>query len=187
MGDDMIRADSPDPRDITQRPRPTEAGRRPMDEVDNLPKLGSLAQTARNKHLKQARTTLLIVGILMGIAQVVMYFMEIGEVQKAGPQVNQEAAQLFLLLFHGCAIAVALAFIVAAFFVERYPVPITVSALVLFLLVQAIFALADPMNLVRGIILKIIVIVALAKALQAGIAAQREQREVEAAAEYGGR
>jgi hypothetical protein len=190
MGDDMIRADSPDPRDVTQRPRPPEAGRRPLDEDDSLPKLGSLAQEARNKHLRQARNTLLGVGILWAVVQVIFFFVEMGEVQKAGPQVDPTVGTAIVVLFHGVAVAVALFLIVCALFVERYPVPITVTALVVFVVVQGGFALLDaafdPANLLRGIILKIIVIVVLVRALRAGLAAQREQREAEAAAEYGG-
>jgi uncharacterized membrane protein (UPF0136 family) len=185
MSDDQIQSERPEPSPIAKQPY--RSGERPSLNDDNreLPKLGSLAQSARNKHLKQAGKTLLIVGILMAIVQVGMFFIDRGQVQQAGNQVDQEIAQLFLIAFHGSAILLALAFVVLSFFVERYPVPITVTALGLFLGLQVIFAVINPLNIVSGILVKIIVIVALVKALQAGIAAQREAREAEAAAEYG--
>jgi magnesium-transporting ATPase (P-type) len=194
MSDDQIQSERPDPRDIAKQPRPF--GERPAygDMKNDLPRLGSLAQSARNKHLKQARNTLLWVGILMGVVQGAFFFVEMGqvkdEIRKAGvaPAQAQQAettAQIFLKLFHGSAIAVSVIFVAMSFFVQRHPVPILVTALALFIGLQVVFALADPMNIVRGAIVKIIVIVALAKALQAGIAAQREEREAQAAAEYG--
>lgn len=189
MSDDMLQPGSRDPQH-GMRP----LGRPPEElkgDVEGLPKLGSLAQAARNKHLRQARNTLLFVGILWTIVQGIFFFVESSqlhhqiqrEVGRGGPvdaaqvQEAEETAQRFLMLFHGGAISVAIVFIVLAFFVEKYPV---VTALALFVGVQVIFALADPTNLLRGWLVKIIVVVALIKALQAGLAAQKEQKQMEA-------
>ena len=65
MSDDQIQSERPEPPDITNRPRPIAEGQPYPDDTSDLPKLGSLAQAARNKHLKQARNTLLVLGILM--------------------------------------------------------------------------------------------------------------------------
>ena len=43
---------------------------------DDLPQLGSLAQSARNKNIRCARKTLIVIGILMTIGQTIMYFVE---------------------------------------------------------------------------------------------------------------
>jgi hypothetical protein len=177
MSDDMIQPERPDPTDISRQPRRPD-DRPPLDDRGDLPRLGSLAQTARNKHLKQARYTLLVVGILMVAIQAVMYFVELEQVKKF-PGIDQDTAQQFLLIFHGGAIAVGLIFVFLSFFVEQYPVPITVVALAIFLVEQAVFIAIDWENAYRGLVIKIIVIVALVKALQAGIAAQKEGREAE--------
>lgn len=157
---------------------------------DELPRLGSLAAVARNKHIRRARTTLIAVGILMVIGQTAMYFIEKNmmrsELQKLiqrehpGAVVSPEemdeledSAQRMLLLFNGGAVAVGLAFIVMGFFVERHPVSITTAALVLFIALQLIFAAIDPRNLCMGVIVKVIVIVFLVQALRAGIAAAK--------------
>jgi hypothetical protein len=178
---------------LTNEPLPGREDRRPNEpsarrgEGTDLPRLGSLAQEARNKHLKQARTTLLVVGILIIIAHIAMYFIEMNqlpaEIQKVNPgatpaQIKQmEAlAQPILLLIYGGVIAVGGAFILLSFFVLKYPVPITATALALFIGLQVVAALIDPKNLASGWLIKIIVIVALVKALQAGIASQKEAR-----------
>ncbi len=174
MADDMIQPERPDPRDITRRPIRSADEPRRLDDVDDLPRLGSLAQSARNKHLKQARNTLLVVGILMTVIQAVMYFVELGQIEKAGAGVNLDEARMILMLFHGGAIAIGILFIVLSFFVEKYPVAITVVALTVFVAEQIVFIVVDVENIYRGIILKIIVVVALVKALQAGLAAQKD-------------
>jgi len=196
MSDDQIQSERPDSRDIAKQPRPLGEGQRFGDEKSSLPKLGSLAQTARGKHLKQARNTLLTIGILIALLQAGFFFVEMGHVKDAfRKQVNLTPAQAqqaemialtFVALFHSLAIAVGIALVVLSFFVQRYPVPILITALVLYIGLQVVFTLVDRSNLLNiGIIVKIIFIVALVKALQAGLAAQREEREAQAAVEYG--
>jgi ribosomal protein S27E len=159
----------------------------------------SLVTTAYDHQLSRARNTLLWVGIAMIVFQGIFYFVEMGqvkdqiqkEVQKVGGVVDpakvkvvEDAARIFLTLFHGCAIAVGIAFVALSFFVQDHPVPITVAALSLFAVEQVIFVLVDPLNIARGWIIKIIVVVALVKALQAGIAAQKEANSLDADAGF---
>jgi hypothetical protein len=196
MSDDRIQPErrEPSPR-VPETPR-TPQPEPPGDEPRELPKLGKLAHSARDKNLKQTRTTLLIVGVLMIIVQAIFFVIEVGQVraeiqkqdQAAGGQIGQRdlkqqelIAYGVLALFHGTTIMVGCLFIVLAFFVQRYPVPISIVALALFVAVQALAAVLDPANLARGWILKIIVVVALVKSLQAGMAAQREKQAEEEA------
>lgn len=167
---------------------------------EELPQLGSLAQAARNKHIRRARTTLIVIGILMALGQTAMYFYERGQLraelekevrrQLPGAAIDEQAmkefeesAQRALLLIEGGVIAVAISFIVMGFFVEKYPVPITALALIMYIGLHVTFAVIDPRNIAMGLIVKIIVIVFLVRALQAGIAAQKESQ---AGVEYGG-
>ena len=76
----------------------------------------------------------------------------------------------------GGSVAVGFTFIILGFFVEKYPVPITAVALIVYISIHVIFAVIEPANLASGIIMKIIVIVFLLRALQAGIAAQKESQ-----------
>ena len=48
----------------------------------------------------------------------------------------------------------------------------------------AVFALLDPMSLVSGPIFKVLIIVVLAKSIQAALAYQREKNQAESYAEY---
>jgi hypothetical protein len=120
-----------------------------------------------------------------------MLFVELGNVrqhlqqefQKRGQVVDpasqdkaEVAVKVFVAVFYGAFIFSGLLFIVMAMFVQKYPVPITIIALVLFIALQVIAALVDVTNLASGWLFKIIMIVALVKALQAGLAAQKEAR-----------
>src|SRR5262245_49467630 len=128
-----------------------------MSDAPNEPSgLGSLAQSARGKHLKQARGILIAIGILMVLGQTAMYFVETaqvkGEIQKeiraAGPDVvidqadvreAEETVRRALLLVHGGAIALGVVFVILGIFVERSPVALTALGLVLYLGKEAVF------------------------------------------------
>lgn len=169
---------------------------------DPLPGLGSLAQSARQKHFRRARTVLIVVGILMVLGHAAMCAIELPTVKdeiqnhlrKSNPgvvfdpavlQEAEETARRLLLLIHGGGVALGIAFIVLGIFVERAPVPITAIALVLFIGREIVFALIDPVNLASGWLIKIIFLVALVKALQAAIASQSEARSADLATETG--
>ena len=59
-------------------------------------------------------------------------------------------------------------------YVKKFPVPATITGLVLYLGANAVFGLMDPTTLARGLIIKIFIIIGLFKAVQAAIAYQRE-------------
>ncbi len=58
--------------------------------------------------------------------------------------------------------------------VKTYPVPATVLGLVLYVGCAAVFGYLDPTTLAMGWLVKIIIVVALAKAIQSAVAYQRE-------------
>ena len=74
----------------------------------------------------------------------------------------------------GVVVFLGVLFVIFGLVVKRFPVPITVTALVLYVAAVGAFALADPTTLGQGIIFKVIVVVSLAKAIQAEVAYQRE-------------
>ena len=73
-------------------------------------------------------------------------------------------------------IAAGVAFLVCGFFVYKAPVPTTLTGLIGYLAIQAAGVVFDPANLRRGIILKILIIIGLAKAVQAAFAYAKEQK-----------
>jgi hypothetical protein len=164
----------------------------PTPNNASLPKLGSLAQAARSNQLKNARTILIVIGVLMLGGYVAIFFgaqaLVDGQVEKEVKELTQKgmafdpgklqelkesAVRATQLMAVGFMIMGAL-FIVFGLMIYRFPVPITVSALVLYLAFVAINGALDPTTLYQGLIIKIIVIVALGKAIKSAIAYQRE-------------
>lgn len=162
--------------------------------------LGSLAQSARGKHLRQARGILIAIGVLTILANGAMFFLAESmvhdqiqkEVQKAGPGMVFDQAKLRdieesevrerKLVFGGTAL-LGVVFILLGSVVKQYPVPATAIGLVLYIGGNVIFAVLDPKSMGGGIIIKIIIIVGLVKSLQAAIAYQRESQAAAAAGE----
>jgi hypothetical protein len=170
------------------------------DAPNEPPGLGSLAQSARSKHLNQARGILIAIGVLTVIANGVFFYLipnmvrdEIQkEIRQAGPAVRFDPAKVkeaedagirTARLVIGATLVLGIVFIVLGILVKTYPVPATALGLVLYIGSFVVFALLDPDNLKAGIIIKIIIIVGLVKSLQAAIAYQKEQRAAQAALE----
>lgn len=171
------------------------------NEGADLPKLGSLAQNAREKKLNSARTLLLVVGILTIVVNGVMLLIMPQqvkdainkEVAKAGPgmvvdQVKMREVEQTLLrlnyLISGGALALGVVFVIFGLIVKQYPVPVTILSLVLYIGAAAVFVLIDPETLLKGIIMKIIIVVLLVKSVQAAIAYENE-KAMEAKVEAG--
>lgn len=167
------------------------------------PGLGSLAQKVRLKQLDRARNILLFVGILTLIVNAAWMFMVPGSVEKeldmelaknnmtrsmADPawlEENEKMAVGIGLLIAGGAAALGVLFIIFGLIVKKFPVPVTITSLVLYILATILFGVLDPSTLAAGFILKIIFVVALAKAIQAALAYEKEASETEAAIEPG--
>jgi hypothetical protein len=154
--------------------------------------LGNLAQSARSQQLKSARGTMIAIGLLTIVVNVIFYAMVAGQVQDAidaeikklpvGMVANpvkvaeiRDRAVRSAHLIHGAFVLVGFAFLGCAALVDKMPVPATITALCLYLGGTAIFAMLDPSSIGSGIIIKIIIIVALVKAVQAAIAYQKEE------------
>jgi hypothetical protein len=157
-----------------------------------LPRLASLAQSARSKSLKRARLTLIWLGVLMAVVNGVLLFaarqnvqaqfdQEIADLAKQGLSVDPEQVSALIdasvratQLVAGGAAALGVLFIVFGLNVYRYPLPITITGLVLYLGFIALNAVADPLTIFQGLILKILVIVFLANAIRAALAYEKE-------------
>lgn len=138
--------------------------------------LGSLAQSSRGSALKSTRWTLLIIGVLtlaLNGFQFSNAEKEVADANIVPEQVEQVLGAIRLL--YGAGIAVGATFILCAIFLEKYPVPLTILSLVLYVGAIAGFAFLDPTSLVRGLIVKVIIVVSLAKAVQTALAYQRER------------
>jgi hypothetical protein len=180
----------------TDKPRPIQQGGTGVEgPPPELPKLGSLAQTARLKQLTVARRILLFIGILTILVNGVMMFGLRGTIEK---EVDRELAKqgmsrmmadqvklkeledhavMIATVITGAAVLLGVLFVIFGLIVKSYPVPITITSLVLYIGATLLFGLLNPASLAAGAIIKIIIIVALAKAIQSALAYEREARE----------
>jgi hypothetical protein len=155
--------------------------------------LGSLSQEARSSQLGTARGILLFIGVLTVAANAFFYTQIEKQVdEELNKQVQalrgqgmiadpvelkkiRESAIQIAKLIQGGAVLLGVVFIIMGVMVKQYPVPITITALVLYIGATAIFGFIEPSSLIRGIIIKVIIVVALAKSVQTALAYQREQ------------
>jgi hypothetical protein len=103
-------------------------------------------------------------------------------VDKANARELQEQAVRSTQLINGIAVVLGVAFVVFGLLVYQYPVPITITSLILYIGAAAAFGLIDPSSLWKGILIKIIIVVALFKAIQSAIAYERDRRASEMSA-----
>jgi hypothetical protein len=161
--------------------------------MSTLPPLGSLAQSARSRQLKSARGILLFIGVLTVVVAGGMISLarsqvdnviktELDKIRAPGVTINAEKVEQWrskalrsTYLMHGVSLALGVVFIVLGILVRKYPVPITITALVLYVGAGAIFGLIDPKSLAAGVVVKVIIILALVKSIQSALAYEREQ------------
>ncbi|MGI9428430.1 MAG: hypothetical protein ACR2NM_07225, partial [Bythopirellula sp.] len=159
-----------------------------MDSRDAADGLGSLTQAARSKQLNSARTILIAIGILTVLVNGIFVFLakqmvddqfeqELSDLRQQGMVVDESKVEELrsgaikaTKLINGVGLAIGVAFIVLGVNVKKYPVPMTITGLVLYLGSAAVFGLMDPTTLAKGFIIKILIIVGLFKAVQAAIA-----------------
>jgi hypothetical protein len=154
-------------------------------------RLGNLAQAARGKELKNARGIMLFVGVVSMLANGYFFTAAASNVQeeldkelgKLGPtfvvdpvklaQVKSQAVRTTRLIAFG-GMLLGGVFVACGLLVERHPVPITVTALTLYLGGNAVFGMLNPASLGAGWFMKIFIVIALFKAVQAAFAYQKE-------------
>ena len=112
-----------------------------------------------------------------------------GAVQIDRAVLQQEEDNVFLLgsAIDGAFILVGILFLIFGAIIYRFPVPVTITSLILYVLTtvagMVLLSLSDePAAAGRGIIVRILIIIALAKSIQSALAYERERRAQE---EYG--
>ena len=142
----------------------------------SLPALGSLAQAARGNELKQAQRILIGIGVLTLVVNGFLLFNLPNEIQQAlnQNQIAPENVETFRqeatisgYLIYGLPVLLGCLFVIFGSIIKQYPVPITITSLVLYVLATAAFGLLAPETLVQGFIMKIIIVYALIRAIKA--------------------
>ncbi len=169
-------------------PVPNES--KPVDTLDQYSPpqaevskpLGSLAQSARGKEIKQAQWILIAIGLLTGAFNGFMLYNTPNEVADVMKQqnfgANAEEVRQFVTTFcyslYGGLIGLGVLFVIFGLVVKSYPVPITVAGLILYIGVNAGLAFLNPATIAGGLIVKIFIIVGLFRAFKAARAYERQ-------------
>jgi hypothetical protein len=74
-------------------------------------------------------------------------------------------------------VLIGIVFIVCGALVYTYPVPATITSLVLYVGAAAVYAVIDPSTLARGWIIKLLIVIGLFKAVQAALAYESERKQ----------
>ena len=148
--------------------------------------LGSLAQAARDKEIGQARWTLIAVGILtlvvnamrmQNLPNEIMEALRKNPVDPAQAEQVQQALMAFGLIIYGGAGLLGVVFIILGVIVKKFPVAITITALVLYLLVTLGFGVLDLNSLIKGGVIKLLIVVGLIRAVKAALAYQNDTKK----------
>jgi hypothetical protein len=189
------------PYQASQQPNLEPAGLAPLGQ------LGSLSQSARLKSLNVARVILILIGVVLAIlAGVDMSTMrdqvkellnnQVQDLRGKGmvvdpvklQEIEDRAVQVGWLIDSGF-LAVAALFVVFGVIVKKYPVPITIAGLAVFLAILATVAFLNPQSLLSLWLWKLLAIVGLVKAVQSARAYEQERRaeiiNADVAAGYG--
>jgi len=182
-----------DPHD----PFPAPAALPPLggQQPGSLPSLAggsSLAQSARLKQLNTARGIMFGVGVITILFNIFQFVVaeklvdeelnkQAADLRRQGlvidqaklAEVKESAGRTVKLVTVGL-VAIGIMYIVFGFIVKTYPVPVTITALVVYVGCIVIFGVLDPSTLAQGAIIKLIIVIALVKAVQAAIAYQNE-------------
>lgn len=160
-------------------PAPTEAG--PLDP----------AGSARGKGLRNARAIMLVIGGLAVAANGYYFASAERDVQA---QIDREIRELpsgfvadpvKVAAIKGRAVranrlnsagglVLGLLFLGCAALVTRHPVPVTITSLVAYVGGNAAFGFIDPTTVLSGLVIKVVIVVGLAKAVHAAIAHRME-------------
>ena len=168
-----------------------------MSEVPESDGLGSLSQAARSKQLSSAKAILIFIGVVTILGNFVFLLLsqsavdreidaEVNELRGQGMEFDEEKLQEYrgqvvraTRIINGLGMAIGVGFLLLGANVKKYPVPITITGLVLYLGCWAVFGLLDPSSLLKGWIIKLFIIAGLIKAVQAALAYEKEAKVVD--------
>jgi hypothetical protein len=140
------------------------------DEEDDG--LGSLAQSARLRQLRQASNILLFLAGWLFFEILVQWAVVNGEIRQGGiidPEKIRLLRKVLYIVSFGCA-GIAILYLIFAFKVQDHPVPITITALVLYAGFHLTLAAFSPLSLLNLWEVKAVVVVGLSKSILAAIA-----------------
>jgi len=164
-------------RDVHEESLPSLANK------DGSSGLSNLGQAARLKKIHSARNLLIVVGILqIGFSILELTVLlpnQIAEIRRQPGMVVDEAAVNLLRMVIMGFVGAGIAFVVMGLVVKQYPLPISISAMIVFIGIILVSAAINPATLAQGWILKIIFISCIVSAIKAASAYQNFKEEGE--------
>jgi hypothetical protein len=156
-------------------PRQSATGPRVLSATD-----GSLSASGREfvaddlkRQMNKASGALLAVAILQTIVGPILLLKAKADMEKTNPGVPIEIKPIGYVMIFG----IAIAFYVLWLWSRKNPFPAAIVGLVLFVTLHLLDAVVDPATIVQGILVKIIVVVVLAKAVSAGAKYRQIQKQ----------
>lgn len=136
--------------------------------------LGSLAQSARTKQIRQARLILYVIG---GLNLVGGLLAMIGTAVAAAnaPQAPDPEVVNTVQVIAIVSMAIGGAYVVLGMLTKRYPVPSTILALIIQTTMIALNLLGAELETLPKLIIPVLIEIALIRSVQAAIAYQREE------------
>ena len=135
-----------------------------------------------------AQRILIVIGLLtMAVNGFLLYNLP-NEIQQAIQQLQigpadvdqfRQVATISGYVIYGSPAFLGLLFVIFGVIIKRFPVAITITSLVLYVLAAAAFALLNPATLMQGFIFKIIIIMALFQSIKAARAYQSHAKKVD--------
>ena len=115
---------------------------------------------------------MIFVGLLTIALNSILYLNatnEVAQVMKAGDvAMSEEALLRFVRIIYGSFIAVGAIEVLLGALIYQFPLFCPLTGLIIFVLANLIIGVLNPMSLVKGIIIKILVVMALVKAVNDG-------------------
>lgn len=153
-------------------------GKAVPDMIQSSPKIISdeeLAETKSGQNIqsmelqkatRKSVVTLWCLAILQFLSGVVFYF-----ILKNTADANLDAAEQERIILFAVSVVVGLGiiFAVLAIWARKSPLPASIVGFTLYVTVQLVDALADPMTLAKGWLIKAFIIIALINAIKAGV------------------
>ena len=144
-----------------------------VERREAVPRAGGEITDQHRKHIRSARFAIMVVAIITIIVSIVMWYMLQRDIDKASGNplmlINEK-----IVAFQKVAIAstffVGLLFIGLFFWAKKNPFGASLTALIIYATSILVQAGMEPETLVKGIIIKIIIILALVRGVQAGLA-----------------
>jgi flagellar basal body-associated protein FliL len=166
-----------------------------FDFTDDRPVSTNMGMAVRLKQMNRLRIILIMVGVLLLATHVgpllTVHSQAESAVEEEAREQGVPLAQMepaakakkieqyvkIGTIFYLAMIGIGLLYVVFGLIVHKFPVPVAVLALVLFISLQAIFITLDPSNIYRGLIIKVLILVALVGGVSTAISYQNKLAE----------